>query len=276
MQGALHTPTSKGPRVLTPASATRWQHVGHPAIAPILLALLLASVLLLPLAGARIYGRWETTVLKYAPWLERFRPARHNPSVVFDLYFVPNHEQKPAPLNPTDYSADAMQRIWKGDPAVWVGLTFDVRRIGWFAPTIETTRFETRLQPNPFKPDHEWSKSNLESSKAAFAAILRDPKQKNRPDLATLFLDGDAIKGRTLWWGIAWNTATLATLALFCTSLIIQPAWWRRRISLRRLRRNHCGRCNYSLEATQAREGHDAKVQCPECGEQWGVEDVPT
>ncbi len=276
MQGALRTTTRTCPRVLTPARATRWQHVGHPAIAPVLLALLLASVLLLPLAGARIQGRWESTVLKYAPWLERFRPARHNPSVVFDLYFVPNHEQKPTPLNPTDYSADAMQRIWKGDPAVWVGLTFDARRIGWFAPTIETTRFETRLQPNPFNPDQEWSRSNLESSKAAFAAILRDPVQKNRPDLATLFLEGDTVKGRTLWWGIAWNAATLATLALFCTSLIIHPAWWRRRISHRRLRRNHCGRCNYSLEATQAKAAHDAKVQCPECGEQWGVEDVPT
>jgi len=275
MQGALHTPTSIGPRVLTPARVSRWQHVGHPAIAPILLALLLASVLLLPLAGARIYGRWETTVLKYAPWLERFRPARRDPSVVFDLYFVPDHQQKPTPLNPTDSSADALQGVWKGDASVWVGLTFDVRRIGWFAPTIETTRLETRLQPNPFDPDHEWSKSNLEESRAAFAAILRDPAQKNRPDLATLFLEGNAVKGRTLWWGIAWNTATLATLALFCTSLIIQPAWWRRRISRRRLRRNHCGRCNYSLEATQAKGAHNAKVQCPECGEQWGVEDVP-
>ena len=273
-QTELKTPPSTPPRTrtLTPARSLSWQRLGHPAIAPAILMLLLASVLLLPLAGARIYGRWETTVLKYAPWLERFRPARSDPSVVFDLYFVPDHQQRPTPLDPADYSADALRGIWKGEPAVWVGLNFDVRRIGWFAPTIETTRLETRLQPNPFKPDDTWSNANLEASKAAFVAILRDPARKSRPDLAARFLDGDHVKGRKLWWGVLWNYATLATLAAFCFSIASQPAWWRRWASRRRLARGRCGRCAYDLQAMKTL---NAAVRCPECGEQWELDPTP-
>jgi hypothetical protein len=258
-----------GPRVLTPPRSARWKHLGHPLLAPALLAALLASVAMLPLGGARVYGRWETTVLRLLPVLERVRPARRDPSASIFYYFVPGPDGRPRGVNSTDYSWDETSNIWKGDPAVWVGVNVDVRRIGWFAPTIENTRVEVRLEVTQFAPGDAWSEANLNSSREAFAAMLRDPAGKNRSDLAERFLAGNSVTARTIWWGVLWNYATLAALALLCVSVALQPAWWRGWVSKRRLRRGRCGTCAYDLSAT-AEDG--GSLRCPECGSAW----VPT
>ncbi len=255
-----------GPRVLTPPRSARWKHLGHPLLALVLVVLLLASVAMLPLGGARVYGRWETTVLGLLPALERVRPSRRDPSANVFYYFVPGPDRRPRALDPADYSADALAGIWKGDPAVWVGVNVDVRRIGWFAPTIETTRVEVTLEATPFAPSDAWSRENLDASRDALAALLRDPAGKNRPDLAAKLLAGNSVTARTIWWGVLWNGATLATLALACVSLALQPAWWRRWVSRRRLRRGLCGTCAYDLSAT-AEDG--GSLRCPECGSAW-------
>lgn len=275
MDGNPQGTASIDPRVLTPTRTSRWKRLGHPLLAPALIALLLASVALLPLGGARVYGRWETTVLRFVPLLERLRPARRDPSANVFYYFVPGPDQRPRALDPTDYSADALAGIWKGDPAVWAGVNVDVRRIGWFAPTIETTRVEVRLESNPFASTDAWSRDNMTPSREAFAALLRDPSGKNRPDLAEKFLAGNTVTARTIWWGVLWNYGTLAALALLCVSVALQPAWWRGWVSKRRLRRGLCGTCAYDLSATAATAATAAAVRCPECGSAWAVGSGP-
>jgi hypothetical protein len=248
---------------------SRVQRLGHPAIAPVLVVLLLTSVAALPLAGARIRGRWERTVVELVPWLAELRPASSQPTVVFDLYFVPNAKGEPVPVDPMDTSQQILQDIWNGMPAVWVGMTYDVRRVGWFAPTVETVRVERRGPFNPYKREDAWSTANLDASVAAFEAILRDPAKRNRPDLADAFARGDRVIGRRLWWGIAWNYATLAALAALGATIVAQVSWWRHWLARRRIRKNRCGRCGYDLEGVAPVE---SAVKCSECGARWGVE----
>jgi len=65
-----------------------------------------------------------------------------------------------------------------------------------------------------------------------------------------------------IWWGYAWNAASIAALVLGLTSVACSPAWFNGVRARRRARRGACARCMYPLGTPSG-----TLAICPECGE---------
>lgn len=74
-------------------------------------------------------------------------------------------------------------------------------------------------------------------------------------------LSAEMLRANTVWWGIGHDAAFLATSAFAAANVLCVPGYVKRRRSSKRLQRQECPRCRYSLSGLPP-----DTTSCPECG----------
>lgn len=100
-------------------------------------------------------------------------------------------------------------------------------------------------------------------------ACAQHAENLGKPEMAANLLADDVDSSSVIWWGLAYDAATLVLGGALFLSLASVPIAWRRRRAAELLTMGVCPGCGYDLTRAELVGGIKC---CPECGEMWSYE----